>query len=172
MLNIIALLLSVSLLATPGAEGLGFPAPQDWRTQLLPPADAESIEALEEALAPWRDFVEKYSAWPYERRDWPAHIEQWRELVEEHFEPRHVELALAVIKCESSGDPKAVNSRSQATGLWQHLPRYWDRRSDKAGVKGRSPRNPEAATVVAAWLVYNTSSSWNHWTCARSMDWE
>lgn len=169
MLNIVALLMTVSLLASAGAESVEFPTRDDWRTQFLPADAAQSPEALEAALAPWQEFVDKYSAWSYERLDWPEHVERWRELVEQHFRPEDVELALAVIACESSGNPKAFNSKFGATGLWQHLSGYWERRAKKAGVpRRRSPRNPEAATIVAAWLVYHTSSSWKHWSCITS----
>ena len=105
------------------------------------------------------------------RGGWPDWIEQWRPLVVEYFPPEDVELAMAVIACESSGDSKAVNPKSGATGLFQHLPGYWSVRSYYAGVPGASIRNPEASTAVAVWLAYNTPNSWNHWSCARHMDW-
>src|SRR3989339_918203 len=47
----------------------------------------------------------------------PIHrIEQWRSLVEKYFEPENIPWAMAIMKCESGGDPKARNSQSGAQG--------------------------------------------------------
>ena len=102
---------------------------------------------------------------------WPTRIERWRPVISLYFDPSDVELALKVIACESAGDPKAVNKRSQASGLWQHLPGYWEVRTRQADVVGASIWDPKASTIVASWLVYNTANSWDYWSCARHMDW-
>jgi hypothetical protein len=39
---------------------------------------------------------------------------------------------MRIIDCESAGRPDAVNRSSKATGLFQHLPRYFDARGEKA----------------------------------------
>ena len=36
---------------------------------------------------------------------------------------------MRVMWCESRGDPDAVNAESGASGLMQHIPRYWDERA-------------------------------------------
>ncbi len=88
----------------------------------------------------------------------------WRSLVEAYFRPADVDRALRVMSCESRGDPYARNRRSGASGLFQHLPKYWSGRAANAGFPGASIFNPEANVAVAAWLVYDFGG-WRHWTC-------
>ncbi len=91
-------------------------------------------------------------------------IDRWRPLVSLYFEPRDIDWAMAIIKCESRGDPNARNPRSSARGLFQHLARYWPKRSQKAGWEGASIYDPEANIAVAAWLFYEGGGK-SHWTC-------
>ena len=49
---------------------------------------------------------------------------------------------MRVMWCESRGDPDAVNAESGASGLMQHIPRYWDERARAAGFQGASPFDP------------------------------
>jgi soluble lytic murein transglycosylase-like protein len=92
----------------------------------------------------------------------PRNVEIWRPLVEVHFAPSDVERALRVIGCESSGDPNAKNPRSSASGLFQHLGRFWPERSTKAGLTGADIFDPSSNIAVAAWLVYE-GGGWSHW---------
>ena len=96
-------------------------------------------------------------------------VERWRPLVEEYFAPELVDQALAIIACESEGDPSARNPRSSATGLFQFIRRTWATASEAAGFEGSSPLEPEANVAAAAWLVdYSLDagqSPWKHWTC-------
>lgn len=97
---------------------------------------------------------------------WVQGAEQWRPLVAAYFPASMVDYALAVIWCESRGDPTADNPTSSAAGLFQHLGRYWSERSAAAGVPGASIYDPEASTIVAAWLVLEApGGGWHHWTC-------
>lgn len=91
-------------------------------------------------------------------------VEVWRLLVESYFHPADVDHALRVMACESKGDPYARNRSSGASGLFQHLPKYWSDRAAAAGFPGASIFDPEANTAVAAWLVYDFGG-WRHWTC-------
>ena len=93
-------------------------------------------------------------------------VEDWRPLVEQFFRPQDVNRALAVIRCESRGDPTAANPRSSARGLFQILGRYWPRRSVQAGWAGADILDPVANTAVAAWLVYHRGG-WSHWNPSR-----
>jgi len=93
-------------------------------------------------------------------------VEDWRPLVSAFFEPEDVRRALAVIRCESRGDPTAANPRSSARGLFQILARYWPARSAKAGWEGADILDPVANTAVAAWLVYE-GGGWAHWNPSR-----
>lgn len=91
-----------------------------------------------------------------------TNVEQWRELVTLYFDDQ-AETALRVMRCESGGNPDAYNSGSGASGLFQHLPKYWSERSTKAGVPGADIFDPVANVLVAAWL--QATGGWGHWTC-------
>lgn len=98
--------------------------------------------------------------------DWTGGVEAWRPLVEVFFEASDVDRALRVMACESTGDPAAVNTRSGAAGLFQHLPRFWEERSALAGWGGSDPLDPVANVAVAAWLASDDAiGGWHHWVC-------
>ena len=88
-----------------------------------------------------------------------------RVLVEAHFRLEWVDEALAVAWCESRYVPTAYNQSSGASGIFQHLARYWPDRAAKAGWTGADIFDPEANVAVAAWLS-NGGSDWSHWVCA------
>lgn len=100
-----------------------------------------------------------------------AGVQHWRPLVEAYFPPELVEEALRVMKCESSGNPDAVNPTSGASGLFQFLETTWAWAAPQAGMSGRSRFDPEANVASAAWLVDYTirtahpRGTWAHWTC-------
>lgn len=87
-------------------------------------------------------------------------IERWRGIVAEYFAADRVDRALCLIRYESGGNPSAYNSGSGASGLFQHLPKYWAERSSNAGWAGANIFDPEANVAVAAWLA---RQSWRHW---------
>lgn len=91
-------------------------------------------------------------------------VEQYRGLVSQYFPADVVNEALSVMECESSGNPNARNAQSGATGLFQHLPKYWDSRSRAAGIPGANIFDPNANVKVAGWL-YSQSGTWDHWEC-------
>ncbi len=99
--------------------------------------------------------------------------ESWRWLVEIYFPEGLVQEALAIIQCESRGNPDAQNPRSSATGLFQFLASTWSWASVEAGWAGSSRFDPEANTAVAAWLVQTSLETghrygrWGHWECRR-----
>ena len=99
-----------------------------------------------------------------QRLDVRPDVERWRTLVEAYFPPSEVDRALSIIRCESGGDPRAFNRRSRAAGLFQHLLKYWEKRSAAAGWSGADPFDPTANVAVAAWLW--RTGGWGHWTCA------
>ncbi len=103
------------------------------------------------------------------RQSWApsAGVAQWEPLVSRYFEPADVNTALCLIGYESyGGDPNAYNEGSGASGLFQHLPKYWADRSAKAGWAGADIFDPEANTAVAAWLADESikGHGWHHWT--------
>ena len=75
--------------------------------------------------------------------------------------------ALKVALCESSGLPDhvssdAVHPSSRASGWFQHLPKFWQERSEAAGFAGESILDPIANVGVAAWLLYDGGGK-RHW---------
>jgi len=94
--------------------------------------------------------------------DIPARAASWTALIEQHFLERDVDRALAVLHCESSGDPQAAHPGSGAAGLFQHLPQFWDERTKAAGQSGADIFDAEANIAVASWLVYE-GGGWKHW---------
>lgn len=103
--------------------------------------------------------------------DFPPVIEQWRPLAEAYFPSNRVDEALAILQCESLGDPDAYNPYSGASGLFQFLPSTWASTSPKAGFSGASPFDPEANIGTAAWLAsrYHELGQgyWAPWSCRR-----
>ena len=122
-----------------------------------------TIESLTTYLAN-RQVVEEPIVLPVQHRYRNAvGVERWRSLVEKYFRPKDVEWALGVMSCESGGNPNAKNAHSSASGLFQHLARYWPERSVKAGWGGASIWDPEANIAVAAWLLDKAGKG--SWVC-------
>jgi hypothetical protein len=93
----------------------------------------------------------------------------WRPLIAAYFPANLVDAALAVVWCESKGDPNVINPSSSASGLFQHLPKYWSSRTSAAGYPGASILDPVPNVAVAAWLARTSLedglAAWHHWTC-------
>lgn len=89
-----------------------------------------------------------------------------RHLVEKYFPAWAVEAAMRVVGCETGWtfDPRSWNTRSGASGLFQHMPRYWPARSSAAGWAGADIFDAEANVAVAAWL-WGQTETWRHWSC-------
>jgi soluble lytic murein transglycosylase-like protein len=98
-------------------------------------------------------------------------VERWRSLAAAYFPGNRVDEALAIIGCESLGDPDAYNPYSGASGLFQFLPATWASTSPKAGFSGASPFDPEANMGTAAWLANRYADIgqgyWSPWSCRR-----
>ena len=96
-------------------------------------------------------------------------VEAWRPLVTQHFAPDLVEDALIIMRCESLGDPNALNPYSGAAGLYQFMPGTWAVASVQAGVGDRSVFDGEANIIAASWLAeYYRSRGldpWRPWVC-------
>lgn len=104
----------------------------------------------------------------------PPAVEQWRPLVQSYFPSNRVEEALAIIDCESNGDPNAENPYSGAAGLFQFLPSTWASASPQAGFGGYSVFDPEANIGSAAWLANRYQQLgqyyWQAWSCRRVLN--
>lgn len=92
---------------------------------------------------------------------WGSGTERWRPWLEIYFHPWEIERALAVMRCESLGDPYAVNPSSGASGLFQHMPEYWEERSTRFAWGGYGIMEVDANIAVAASLVHH--EGWHHW---------
>ncbi len=106
---------------------------------------------------------------PVEGGPFPPLVERWRPLVAAYFPVDLIDQALAVIRCESFGDPTQVNPASGASGLFQHIPRYWPARAAAVGFPGASPLEAEPNIAAAAWLVRVSLEdglpAWYFWSC-------
>ncbi len=107
--------------------------------------------------APVRPTVDKPPG-----RGMGTNVEQWRGLVAQYFPADQVDRALCIMSYESGGNELAKNPRSSASGLFQHLARYWPERSAKAGWAGADIFDPTANVAVAAWLW--GQGGWWHWS--------
>ena len=100
-------------------------------------------------------------------------VERWRPLVQEALDDYNIghetETFLRVMTCESLGRPDAhntsvyINPKDQASGLMQHMPRYWDNRAEAIGWPEADIFDPIANIYASAWLL--TRGGWSHWTC-------
>jgi len=105
--------------------------------------------------------------------NWPADaagirdVEAWRPLVAQYWAADRVDCVLGLIKRESRGNPQAYNSSTGASGLLQHLIKYWNGRAASAGFKDSnglvaSPYNAEA-NIAAAAAIATGSRWWSPW---------
>jgi len=92
-------------------------------------------------------------------------VERWRQLVEDHFPPEEVEVALCVIRHESAGNPEADNPHSSATGLFQILSSLW---SGHYGVSYDQLLDPDVNTRIAR-AIWD-ESGWHAWSAYRRCD--
>lgn len=138
------------------------PEPSPVETAPLPPGCVLAIEGADCAVTVVAGGLDvPRDAWDLVP-DEVVRVSDWRPLVAEFFEPRHVDRALRVIDCESDGNALAKNPRSTASGLFQHLASLWPERAAKAGWSGYDVYDPVANVAVGAWLVYEYGG-WSHW---------
>tara|TARA_R110000824_G_scaffold370651_1_gene560292 strand:- start:334 stop:789 length:456 start_codon:yes stop_codon:yes gene_type:complete len=96
------------------------------------------------------------------------YVVQWHETVSNYFKTEEDILrALGIIYCESRGKPTAIGINSNGTkdvGLWQFNDDTWEWLKPKLKINN-SRKNPQVATAVASWLVYN--DGWYHWNSSK-----
>jgi hypothetical protein len=118
-----------------------------------------------------------------------AGVEQWRPLLSQVFARwgldqekcgpdgclgPHIDDALVIMNCESSGVPWAVNYSSGTTGLFQHRPTFWADRVARVRSfpqfsdfpSDATPYNPEHNMVVAGMLIWESRE-----TLIGNLDW-
>lgn len=98
--------------------------------------------------------------------DWrkgPWHVKQLIRCAEDRWRvPGGAAMALHVAERESDYRPQAYNSDSGASGIFQHLRRYWPSRADSFGFGGWSAFNARANIMVTMRMVHRMGS-WSHW---------
>lgn len=98
-------------------------------------------------------------------------VERWRPAVTEAVfafggDDADIHRFLRIMQCESAGLPDAKNPNSSASGLMQHLTRYWPDRAERAGRPGADVFDPQANIWVSAWLALAApEGGWQHWVC-------
>lgn len=159
-------------------ESLGNLREENLRTkrsleELFAEVDARYLQAyqvLDEADGRYQQAMTAWEA-AQRRRAARAGVQPWRPIVEQYFPADLVEEALAVMGCESGGNPDAVHPDSDATGLFQFLAPTWVFSSIGAGFPGASRLDAEANIAAAAWLVDHSvrighpAGRWGHWVC-------
>jgi len=105
---------------------------------------------------------------------WPADaggirdVENWRSTVAKYWRADQVDCVLGIILRESRGDPTAYNSTYGASGLMQHLAKYWPSRAAGAGFIDSnglvaSPFNGAANIAAGKWLADYYESRGSSW---------
>jgi len=127
-----------------------------------------------------------YQTVPPVRSVFDPHIERWRPLVawfigenaKDMFGQPVVDTMLCIMDAESDGNPEAVNTRSGASGLFQHMPHLWPDNNGKAlawygGVgidlddltdRPQDPFDPVANIATTVWLLYAYSHGYWNWS--------
>jgi len=122
---------------------------------------------------PKMEFVAHRPAVKPDEVDRPTGPSTLRELIEVYLKPADHAWAEEVAFCESSAQPDdvfsfAVNRSSRAAGWFQHLPKFWEERTEAAGIAGASIADPVAQLQVAAYLLYETSGGRHHWVQSKA----
>ena len=122
---------------------------------------------------PKMEFVAHRPAVKPDEVDRPTGAPTLRELIEAYLKPEDHAWAEEVAFCESSAQPDdvfsfAVNRSSRAAGWFQHLPKFWEERTEAAGIAGASIADPVAQVQVAAYLLYETSGGRHHWVQSKA----
>ena len=88
---------------------------------------------------------------------WGWEVDRWEPVVshiaEMYDATDEVDTFMRVMHCESRGDPDAYNESSGASGLMQHLSRFWDYRAEQVNMSGYSPFDPIANIHASFWLL-------------------
>ena len=128
-------------------------------------------ELLIEVLKDWEEPITTTRVSHEHTGDYWASVEAWRpEVVKAvtHFggDSDDVHRFLRIMQCESGGDTLAKNPNSSASGLMQHLTRFWQERAESAGLPGADVFDGNSNIWVSAWLaLVAPGGGWQHWVC-------
>jgi hypothetical protein len=113
----------------------------------------------------WRDGAGRY--WDGNGWRWPvidlvsSHrtpgVEHWRQLVMSIFGAARADAVLAIMRCESNGDPWATGAQGEV-GLMQIHPRY----------HADATYDPEG-NLRAAYRISRGGADWSAWSCRRAL---
>ncbi len=118
-------------------------------------------------LAELDDMLERHPYWgdpPVASPSRPSssgvsyNVEQWRPLVEQHFNSGDVWRVLCLMAHESKGDPNAFNPSSGASGLMQVLASW----ADNFGYVPSDLFDPSVNLAIARKL--RDDGGWRHWS--------
>ncbi len=142
-----------------------YDAPETTTTTKVPSPTTTSASATSTTASPAPQWSPNWPADSGGQRD----VEYWRSTVQQYWPTDRVDCVLGIIKRESRGNPRAYNSSSGASGLMQHLSKYWKGRAAGAGfVDGNglyaTPYNGAANIAAGAYLgAYYDGIGKNWW---------
>ena len=87
-----------------------------------------------------------------------------RALVTRDFRPEDVNRAIRVAWCQSRFNPSSSDPQTGGTGLFHHLPEFWEARAEAVDFAGAEPSDPEANVAAAAYAVYE-EGGWAVFPC-------
>ena len=123
---------------------------------LVPAVSLANIANAREA-----DVSERVCQIDWRKGEW--HVKQLIRCAEGRWHvPGGHSMALYVANRESEFRPKAYNGYSGASGIFQHLRRYWPGRADAFGFDGWSAFNARANIMVTMRMVHRVGS-WSDW---------
>ena len=141
-------------------------------TVAAPTSTTTTTVAPTTTAPPKMEFVAHRPAVKPDEVDRPAGPPTLRQLIQTYLKPEDHGWAEEVAFCESSALPDdvfsfSVNKSSRATGWFQHLPKFWEERTEAAGIGGASIADPVAQVQIAAYLLYETSGGRHHWVQSK-----
>lgn len=120
-----------------------------------------AISSLDRASARETDVPGELCQIDWRKGTW--HVKQLIRCAEHRWSvPGGASMALYVADRESKYRPTAYNGYSGASGIFQHLRRYWPGRADSFGFGGWSAFNARANIMVTMRMVHR-SGSWSDW---------
>jgi|SRR5688572_11201520 hypothetical protein len=120
-----------------------------------------STSSWDRAIAREADVPGHLCQIDWRKGEW--HVRQLIRCAEHRWSvPGGASMALYVADRESNYRPTAYNGYSGASGIFQHLRRYWPGRANTFGFGGWSVFNARANIMVTMRMVHR-SGSWSDW---------
>lgn len=119
-------------------------------------SDGVTVPATQTATttpAPSSEATAVFETTPIPIYWFPEPVERWRNLVASVFQPWNVDYVLAIIQCESYGNPDATGAAGER-GLLQIHP-----------IHGSLSTYDPAGNIAAAWIISNYGTDFSPWSC-------